>query len=683
MKRLTILLLAVLLMGYTTAQTTDTSHRKKVGVVLSGGGAKGMAHIGALKVIEKAGIPIDYIVGTSMGSIIAGLYAIGYTPEQMDSLVSIQNWGFLLSNATKRTEELMANKQRAEQFTLAVPFKNKPKDAFKGGVITGENISHLFSELTVGYHDSIDFNKLPVPFACVCENLVDGKEYVFHSGKLALAMRSSMSIPGVFEPVKWNNMVLVDGGMCNNYPVDVAKAMGADIIIGVDVKDQLVTADKLNTLVDIAGQIINLMDVNKYNENVQNSDVHIHVDGAGYSAASFNRAAITVLKERGEHAALREWQHLMDLKKQMGLPENFRPQKHGPFKITSQQEADNRKGKTKTIPELASSQTDNMIGVGVRFDNESLAALILNTYLNLNKKKTHQAALTIRLGRQLYGRLDYTAQPFHPLWILNLAYQLNYDDMDLYNNGDKFSTFSYTRHLLQVNISRTWLSTRTSLGVRYEHYNFNNILLPPGYDNGDLDLSNQHQITYYGQMEFDSYDRRTYPTRGHKWYLKAELFSDNGVEYHDKNIIPVFSGYWEGAFKVLERLTVLPWLGGRTILNDEYNYPMANMVGGNAPGRYLSQQLPFVGINYMQLTGSKLFTAGLRLRQRMGSSQYMTATFNMGAQNDEWDRLFDKPMWGGGATYGYDTFLGPLELTFNYSNVTKALGVYISLGYNF
>lgn len=684
MKRLAILLLTALLLGYhCMAQTTDTSHRKKVAVVLSGGGAKGMAHIGALKVIEKAGIPIDIIVGTSMGSIIGGLYAIGYTPEQLDSLVTTQNWGELFSNGTKRTEQFMVDKQRAEQFTLSVPFKNKPKDAFRAGVITGDNISQLFSELTAGYHDSIDFNKLPVPFACVCENLVDGKEYVFHSGKLALAMRSSMSIPGVFEPVKWNGMVLVDGGMCNNYPVDVAKAMGADMVIGVDVKDQLITSEKLNSLADIVAQIINLMDVSKYNENVQNSDIHIHVDGSGYSAASFNKDAITVLVERGEHAAMRQWQHLMDLKKQMGLPENFEPQKHGPFDLNLKEKEDNHKGKAKTIPELISRQTDNMIGVGVRFDNESLAALILNTYINLNQKKTQQAALTVRLGRQLFGRLDYTTQPFHPLWNLNLAYQINYDDMDLYNNGDKFSTFSYTRNLLQINISRSWLNTKTSLGVRYEHYNFNNILLPPGYDDGDLNFADQHQIAYYGQMEYDSYDRRTYPTKGHKWYLKAELYSDNGVEYQNKNIVPVFSGYWEASYKILERFSILPWLSGRTILNKEYNYPMANMVGGNTPGRYLAQQLPFVGINYMQLTGSKLFTTGLRFRQRIGSSQYVTGTVNMGVQNDEWDKLFDNPMWGGGATYGYDTFLGPLEITFDYSNVTKALGVYVSLGYSF
>ena len=297
MKKLCYLFLLTLA-GILSIQAQPTSTRKKVAIVLSGGGAKGVAHIGALKVIEEAGIPIDYIVGTSMGSIIGGLYAIGYTPEQMDSLVRIQDWSFILTDAVNRNEELLIKKQRSEKYTISVPFKNTPKDALKGGVIAGRNIARLFSELTVGYHDSINFNKLPIPFACVAENLVDGKEYVFHSGKLALAMRASMSIPGVFEPVKWNDMVLVDGGMCNNYPVDVAKEMGADIVIGVDVKEGLSSAEELNTLSDIAGQIIDLMGVEKYNENVQNSDVHIHVNVKGYSSASFNKQAIGTWRKR-------------------------------------------------------------------------------------------------------------------------------------------------------------------------------------------------------------------------------------------------------------------------------------------------------------------------------------------------------------------------------------------------
>ena len=172
--------------------------RKKVGVVLSGGGAKGMAHIKALKVIEEAGIPIDYIVGTSMGAIVGALYSIGYTPEQLDSMVRKQDWNFLLSDRVNRSEMSLIDREHAERYILSVPFVNTPKESASGGLLKGQNLANLFSNLTMGYHDSIDFNKLPIPFACVAPTIVDGKQVVFRNGVLSTAMRASMAIPGVF-----------------------------------------------------------------------------------------------------------------------------------------------------------------------------------------------------------------------------------------------------------------------------------------------------------------------------------------------------------------------------------------------------------------------------------------------------------------------------------------------------
>ena len=166
-----------------SVHTTAQSHpRKKVGIVLSGGGAKGMAHIGALKVIEKTGIPIDYVVGTSMGSIIGGLYSIGYTPEQLDSMVRRQDWTFLLSDKIPRSEQNMAEREAAEKYVFSLPFGKNTKAQAIGGLIKGQNLANLFNELTIGYHDSIDFNKLPIPFACVSENIVNGNEVNFHKG---------------------------------------------------------------------------------------------------------------------------------------------------------------------------------------------------------------------------------------------------------------------------------------------------------------------------------------------------------------------------------------------------------------------------------------------------------------------------------------------------------------------
>ena len=176
--------------------------RKKVGLVLSGGGAKGVAHIGVLKVLEEAGIPIDYIAGTSMGSLVGALYAIGYDAHAMDSLVRRQDWMFLLSDKVYRYNLPFSEKEETEKYLVSVPIKNNREIKIPSGFISGQNVYNLFSDLTIGYHDSLDFKKLPIPFACVASNLVDGKEVIQDYGVLPLAMRASMAIPGAFADRK-------------------------------------------------------------------------------------------------------------------------------------------------------------------------------------------------------------------------------------------------------------------------------------------------------------------------------------------------------------------------------------------------------------------------------------------------------------------------------------------------
>ena len=182
---------------------TVEAQRKKVGVVLSGGGAKGVAHIGVLKVLEKAGIPVDVIVGTSMGSIVGGLYAIGYSADQLDSLVRVQDWMFLLSDKVNRYDLPFGEKEQDGKYLLSVPFDRGKKRP--SGFISGQNVYNLFSDLTIGYHDSLDFLQLPIPFACVAADMFHREEIVMKGGNLVQAMRASMAIPGVFTPVRTGN----------------------------------------------------------------------------------------------------------------------------------------------------------------------------------------------------------------------------------------------------------------------------------------------------------------------------------------------------------------------------------------------------------------------------------------------------------------------------------------------
>ena len=226
-------------------------HHPRVAVVLSGGGAKGVAHISALKVIEEVGIPVDYVVGTSMGSIIGGLYAIGYSPTQLDSLVRSQDWEWLLSDKPKRDYRTLTEQENEVRYILSVPMTRKGSLLKPESLARGQNIGDMFAALTIGFHDSIDFRRLPVPFACIATDITDGSEVILNRGVLAEAMRASMAIPGVFSPVRKDGMILVDGGLVNNFPVDVARNMGADIVIGVDVQEGLHKEDRLNSLSEI------------------------------------------------------------------------------------------------------------------------------------------------------------------------------------------------------------------------------------------------------------------------------------------------------------------------------------------------------------------------------------------------------------------------------------------------
>lgn len=262
---MSILCLLVLLCSISiSAGRPNNGKRLKVGLVLGGGGAKGATEVGVLKVINEVGVPIDYIAGTSIGAIVGGLYSVGYSVEQIDSLFRNENWGDLFVNGN--TLELLEN--------------------------------------MVGYKDSIDFSQLPIPFRCVAADMKKHQEVVLKSGRLAQAMRASMAIPGAFKPVKINDRVLVDGGMFNNLPVDVVRDMGADIVIAIDLtqKKHKTRDFSLKETFGIGGLLDWLLsrpDWKKHNENRELVDIYINPNLEGYDAASFSKKDINRMIEIG------------------------------------------------------------------------------------------------------------------------------------------------------------------------------------------------------------------------------------------------------------------------------------------------------------------------------------------------------------------------------------------------
>lgn len=260
----------------------------KVGLVLSGGGAKGMAHIGALRVIEDAGVRIDYIGGTSMGAIVGALYASGYSADQLDSLFTQTDFTDLIQDNLPRSAKTFYEKEDSERYALTLPFNNF-RITFPQAISGGQNIYNELVRALYHVKDVNDFSELPIPFFCVATDVETGEEILLTSGYLPEAIMASGTFPSLFEPTEVDGRVLIDGGVLNNYPVDEVRAMGADLIIGVDVQHGLRDREALLSATEILLQINNYRTVGQMVEKTARTDVYIKPDMDPYSVIDFDR----------------------------------------------------------------------------------------------------------------------------------------------------------------------------------------------------------------------------------------------------------------------------------------------------------------------------------------------------------------------------------------------------------
>ena len=295
-----------------TADTRSAYNRPRVALVIGGGGAKGAAAIGALKYVEASGIPIDMVVGTSAGAIIGGLYAVGYNAEQLDSLYRAQDWIHLLSD-------------------MATP-QWKRWSRVKGipGVMRGERFTQRLDSL-LGRR-TCPFDSLPIPLRCVAVDVRRFSEVTLDSGNVALAIRASMAVPLAFTTVERDSMLLVDGGLLNNLPVDVARRMGADIVIAIDLMDAKRATQESRGQMHLKGLASILEwqyvrpDLDKYRVNRADADLLIHPDVEGFHGGSFGDDETLQLIANGEKAGEEAWDQLMDIKQRV-VPQPARQQR--------------------------------------------------------------------------------------------------------------------------------------------------------------------------------------------------------------------------------------------------------------------------------------------------------------------------------------------------------------------
>ena len=289
--------------------------RPKIGLALGGGGAKGAAEVGVLKVLEEAGIYVDYIAGSSIGSIVGGLYAAGYSAKELETMFQTQEWLSLLTDRKASLSNEPFKTIDGVTYVFGFPVMDRNSRGF--GMMSGGKIEQLIDSM-VSVKGCTEFENLKIPFRCVTTDIRTAKEVILSKGVLCRALRASMAIPGIFKPVEHKGLMLVDGGMLNNLPVDVCRQMGADIVIAVDLqqsdqqprkKSDISAISGIASLLGIGGileWITNRPDIEKYYENRKQADIYIHPYLPDADVSSFGNKNAARMIQAGTEAAKKQ-----------------------------------------------------------------------------------------------------------------------------------------------------------------------------------------------------------------------------------------------------------------------------------------------------------------------------------------------------------------------------------------
>lgn len=718
------------------AQDMETSSRPKVAVVLAGGGAKGFAHIGVLKVLEREGIPVDMIVGTSIGSIVGGLYAVGYTADQIEQLCKEQNWRRLLSDRIER-RYLSANKQTLQQrYVLSLPLNSRRFFSLPQSIMRGQNIINLFCGLTGNVPDTTDFSKdLPRQFACVATDFTTGEEVILDHGSLPTALYASMAIPAAFEPIVRDGRLLVDGGLTNNFPVDVAKKMGADIVIGVDIRAELLSHEDLNDIIDIVGQLASLYDPVKGEEERKGCNVLIRPDVDDYSIAAFNNQAVGSIIVKGEQAAEEAIQQIRDLKRHYNLTYrqvDNRYTTQSKWALSSTQ----FRGKT-AIPsyvlrsnmnlDLPDSCSANDIKRGIdriygrysfdkayyslKEDTTHPGKKILNVTANDRRSLTRNlgfrvnnidaAAILLNVNTQDYshnfglysGTVELSANPG-----FNALAELHYRDFPVVGiqlNGKirRYSVYQTTKRISTEEIyhanANSYVKVRffnsfdTEIGYHLKYY-YSELFLPKETDyrfNGNRSaLIGQP----YLRLTLDTFDDFYFPSHGLNIVAEGSLIDDYLV---DDGQTPILFLKAKSVLPVLpkRRLSLLTDFYARMLIgNDAKSLYENTFVGGNEYAVYFLHHIPFYGLNAVYVSNDYTSVLSAAIRCRFYRRHFLTLRGNMlYSANDFFDPTVQSYIYGFAVSYGAQTLIGPLDITLGYSDHYAKPTIGANIGYWF
>ncbi len=736
-----VIFLLMMLLSFTTLLLGEEQGRKKVAVVLSGGSAKGFAHVGVLKVLERAGIPIDFITGTSMGAVVGGLYAVGYDAEAIDSLIQQQDWSYLMSDNVYRENLPASQRDRRNEFIVSLPYQLSLKErsgkvSLPGGVFTGQNLYSLFLNLTIGFQHEMDFDYLPIPFGCVAADVRTGQEVIFREGILPQAIRASMAIPWVFTPVEKDSMLLIDGGLINNYPVDVARSMGADIVIGVIIPpDEKAIKQNRGNITEIAEQLMNFVGKEKREQNIENTDLLITPRIHPYGSMDFQKPAIDSLICRGEQAAMQQWETFMTLKASLGMAGSDPPvrERQNPYLHLDTLLIDHVsvegvsprdvKWMLRMIPEkiekvtrndldaitarlygadlfsrvtyrldgdqpfdlvfLVEPKTYNTLNLGIHFDTRDMAAILANTTVRLGESYNSMIDITTRLSRDPYLQVDYSIN--HGLFYKGrVSYRISNNDLSIYNRGRLSYHLGVMRNALNLSFSEFYFgNVQLNLGAGFEYFDFFN-LLGRSTNPALRGIEDQLYINYLINGVYDNLNNTYFPSSGQYFSFRYTLHTDNFLQLEDELPLSVLKMNFFKPLQLGHQTYLTPRITARYVMNDSVPHIYRNFVGGRSDGHYISQQIALQGSAGMEVLDNMVASVDAMLHHKISPNNYLYFHLNYTLHHDHLYNLFQgDAYWGGNLGYSFLSIAGPLRVELGYSGLSRKFYPYVCFGYYF
>ena len=731
-KGLTLLLIFCTLLVF-SQEDTIVQKDVKVGLVLSGGGAKGFAHVGVLKVLEEAGVRVDYIGGTSMGAIVGAMYASGYSAKEIDSLIRTFDFDKIMQDDLPRKSKPFYEKQIGEKYAITFPLK-KGKITIPKAVSKGQNVLNLTTELLQHVDTITDFNKLPIPFFCIATNLETGKQVKLNSGFLPKAVQASGAFPTLLEPVEIDGKLLIDGGVINNFPIEEIIEMGADIVIGIDLRSDYDEKDELDSAVKIVNQIISFQMYGNHDERVKKTDVYIHPDMNKYTVTSFDK--LEEIEEIGGIAARKYFDKFLEIAKQQSIkrPPFTRKDQENELYIKSILIKGNQdytrsyvkgkmkieEGQTILFSELVEginnlTATGNFTNIQYKIDTDESGSVLslklkqndVSTYVKFaahydNLYKT--SVLSNLTTKHLLSKNDVLSADF----VLgdNLRYNLNYfiDNGTYWSFGlkSRLNTFETAIDYNQDNISRinleykdntnqvyfqTVFNRKFALGIGAEHKHISaytkTLQTLNGQEKTFFDKSDYGNFISY--LKFDTYDKKYFQKEGayvdidFKWYLLSSDFNNN---FNSFSQLKGEIGY---AYTFFDKLTAHFISEAGITIGENQNAILDYQLGGYGEN-LINTLIPFYGYDYISLSGDGFLKSAMTLRYEFAEDHYLMTTANAARIGNDFfneGRIFEDTKLGYAAGYGFDSFMGPIEVNYTWSPDTKKKYWYFNLGYWF